>query len=132
MVDFLALIDRVMSPPEPVNIWSLNKEPRVKCLLLQLAEQLGRSEWYIDQTARTNREAVYLIHKDERDLRAYLHIHGQHEGRAGLHLEFPRVADRGPTYEAYEDLSIQQLVDMLAAHFGVSQIAPEPAFGAAE
>lgn len=123
MVDWQLLIEREAAPPA-VNVWSLKKDQRIKFLLLKLIEQIGQSNWFVDHNIRISREAAYLIHKQERDLRAYLHIHGQSRDRAGLHLEYPRQDGMAPTYEAYENLTLPQLVDMLAAHFGISRVLP--------
>lgn len=122
MVDWHSLVEREASPP-PVNVWSLKKDQRIKYFLLKLIEQIGQGEWFVDHNIKISREAVYLIHNQERNLRAYLHIHGQTNGKAGLHLEYPRLEGFPPTYEAYENLSLSQIVDMLAAHFGISRVA---------
>ena len=105
-----------------VNVWALNKEPRLKSLLLVLADYLGDADWTVDTSFRTSREAVYLMHRHEWELRAYLHLHGQAPGRVGLHLEYPAVEGSGSIYEAFDNLSLTQVIDMLAAHFGISQL----------
>lgn len=125
MIGLQSAIDRALLPRAPVNIWSLRKNPRIKSLLLVLDGLAGRARWCIDPVSVTSADAVYLCHPEERDLRAYLHVHGQPAGRAGLYLEYPAVDERGPTYETFEDLAVPKLADMLAAHFGIL----EPAAG---
>jgi len=112
---------------ESVNIWSLKKDIRLKRLLLMLDQHLGQTEWYVDLSDNTSYEAVYLTHKEQTDLRVYLHIHGQHDGRAGLHLEFPQLDASVATYESYDNLGISQIIQTLAVHFGISQFAGVPA-----
>lgn len=122
MFGLQTLLHKSALPDEPVNIWALRKEPRLKSMLLILIECLGQKEWSIDITVKSGRDGVYLVHRDDRSLRAYLHVHGQRQGRAGLHLEYPMTTDMAPSLETYEDLRWSQLVDMLAAFFGISQV----------
>ncbi len=103
----------------PVNPWSLRKSPRIKRLLLQLTARLGRDGWRIDTQARISDDAVYLVHPLDGELRAYLHLHGQEAGRAGIYLEYPGVDGRSPVYETFDGLALPRLADMLAAHFGI-------------
>jgi len=119
MIGLQAALDMALLPREPVNIWSLRKNPRIKSLLLLLSRQAVHARWCIEPTAVTSADAVYLCHPDERDLRAYLHVHGQAPGRAGLYLEFPPVDGRGAVYETYENLALPRLADRLAVHFGI-------------
>ncbi len=113
-----SFFDNSPPAPVPVNPWSLRKSTAIKLLLIQLVEQMGDTQWRIDTTRRSNADGIYLSHPVETALRAYLHVHGQQAGRAGLHLEYPPVDGNGARYEAYEDLRPGRLADMLAAHFG--------------
>lgn len=122
MKGWFSMAERNKSVPPPVNIWSMRKSNQVKCLLLILVERIGQDEWYIDQETRISDEAVYLVHRDDIHLRAYLHVHGQQPDRAGLHLEYPRIDGAPPTFDAFDNLSVSRLVDMLAAHFGVEPL----------
>ncbi len=108
--------------PRPVNPWSLRKSARIKSLLIRIHEDVAGLQWQVDASKRTHSDGIYLTHPRESSLRAYLHVHGQARGRAGLHLEFPPVDGRGPTYETYEDLSAARLAEVLAAHFGVGEL----------
>jgi len=110
-------------PRAPVNPWSLRKSARIKSLLIRLEEQVPGLQWQVDFTQRSPLDGIYLVHPASNALRAYLHVHGQRQGKAGLHLEFPAVYDRGPSYESYEDLTLARLADMLAAHFGIGTCA---------
>ena len=122
MFGLQSLIQKSLPIAQPVNIWALRKEPRLKSMLLILIDSLGQSDWRIDLSVKSALDGVYLVHRDDTNLRAYLHVHGQRQGRAGLHLEYPMTTDMAPTFETYEDLRWSQLVDMLAAFFGISQI----------
>lgn len=122
MFGLQSLLHKNPVPEEPINIWALRKEPRLKSMLLILIDSLGQSDWRIDVTVKSGRDGVYLAHSEDSSLRVYLHVHGQRQGRAGLHLEYPATTDTGPTLEIYEDLRWSQLVDILAAFFGISEV----------
>lgn len=123
MMGWLSLTDRLQSTPAPTNIWSLRKDKQLKHLLLILIERLGQTHWFVDQDIQMSYEAAYLVSREDRQLRAYLHIHGQSRGRAGLHLEYPLTEGAPPSYDAYDNLTVSQLEDMLCAHFGIHYMA---------
>ncbi|WP_418259651.1 hypothetical protein [Haliea sp. E17] len=104
---------------QPVNPWSLRKSARIKSLLIRIYSDIEGIQWQVDSSLRSHPDGIYLTHPREAGLRAYLHVHGQSPGRAGLHLEFPALDGRSPTYETYEDLNAARLSDILAAHFGM-------------
>ena len=122
MFGLQSLINKTPLPEKPINVWALRKEPRLKSILLILIDSLGQTDWCIDISQKTGCDGVYLVHRDEPALRVYLHVHGQRQGRAGLHLEYPPTSDMGPTLEVYDDLRWSQLVDILAAFFGISEV----------
>lgn len=126
MTGWFTLAERTIEKAPTVNIWSLQKSTQIKCLLLILVERIGQGGWYIDQETRVSEEAVYLVHAEDVQLRAYLHVHGQQPEHAGLHLEYPRIDGAPPTFDAFDNLNVSRLVDMLAAHFGISQVDPQP------
>lgn len=123
MLSWLSLATRTEQKSAPLNVWSLRKDRRIKSLLLIIIDRLGRSGWYVDQDIQMSDESIYLVHPDDMQLRAYLHVHGQQPDRAGLHLEYPQFSGTPPTYEVFDNITSAQLVDMLAAHFGLSHIA---------
>ncbi len=116
-------LDSFFNTPEvsqrPLNPWTLRKSTRIKSLLIRIASDIEGIQWQVDAAMRSHADGIYLSHPREAGLRAYLHVHGQAEGRSGVHLEFPSVDGRGPTYETYEDLSVTRLAEILAAHFGL-------------
>lgn len=122
MFGLQSLINKAPLPEEPINVWALRKQPHLKSMLLILIDSLGQTDWCIDVSLKSGRDGVYLVHREERSLRAYLHVHGQRRGRAGLHLEYPPTTDMGASLEVYDDLRWSQLVDMLAAFFGISEL----------
>lgn len=109
-----------------VNIWSLDKHQGIKHLLLLLSEQLGQNAFCVEERIRTDPAAVYIHQPDEPSVRAYLYTLGQASGRYGVHLEYPLSSETNPIYDAFENLPIAALVDVLAVHLGVTDIRPLP------
>lgn len=112
--------------PPRVNIWSMNKDQSIKHLLLLLTEQLGIDAFHIDERLATDAKAVYIRHRRESDLKAYLYTVGQTNDRYGVHLEYPYSSDAEWIYEATENIPLTTLVDILAAHLDVDEITPLP------
>ncbi|MFC3606476.1 hypothetical protein [Stutzerimonas tarimensis] len=103
-----------------MNIWALDKHQDIRHVLLLLAEQLGPDAFTLDLEASRDPCAVFLQHRAEQGVRAWLHVLGQAPGRYGLHLEYPA------TSETFDNLGLSSLVGVLAVHFDVSEIQPLP------
>lgn len=108
------------------NIWALEKDQGIKHLLLMLVEQLGPESFLIDSRINTGDKAVYICHADELGVRAYLYTVGHSAGQYGVHLEYPESSEANPIYDAFENLSIESLVDILAVHLDIAEIQPLP------
>ncbi|MAD43474.1 MAG: hypothetical protein CMI02_08450 [Oceanospirillaceae bacterium] len=108
------------------NIWSLDKDQSIKHVLLLLVEQLGQDAFSIEDRIETDRCAIYLRQPDEPDVRAYLYTLGQDEEHYGVHLEYPLLSEANPVYDAFENVSLPSLAEILAVHFGVAEILPLP------
>ena len=102
------------------NIWTLAKHPDIKHLLLLLVEQLGSDSFLIDTTTPVDARAIYLQHREEAVVRAYVSTIGQRAGRYGVHFEFPNAM------EPHENIELPALVDMLAVHFDIPVVKPLP------
>jgi hypothetical protein len=109
-----------------LNIWAMEKDQSIKHLLLLLSEQLGRDAFAVDQRITTDPRALYVCHAYEPDVRAYLYTVGQRAGRYGVHLEYPESSEANPIYDAFENLSLAAMVDILAVHFDIDEIMPLP------
>lgn len=108
------------------NIWSMDKDQNIKHLLLLLVEQLGQNNFVIDGQSETDTRAVYVGHRQDPHLRAYLYTVGQEQERYGVHLEYPQSPDSQWIFEAIENLSLRSLVEVLAAHLDIDTIMPLP------
>lgn len=122
------MADTITSGPvRPVpNIWSMDKHQSIKHLLLLLTEQLGQGAFAIDDQIDTNTQSIYVRHAKDSAVSAYLYTVGQAPERYGVHLEYPHLPDTQWVFEAMEGLTLDSLVEMLAAHFDVDTIVPLP------
>lgn len=102
------------------NIWALAKHAEIKHLLLLLIEQLGETSFVIDTGTPVATRAIYLQHRDDPAVRAYIYTVGQQPERYGVHFEFPN------SVEPHENIELAALVDMLAVHFDIAVIHPLP------
>ncbi|ACO78449.1 hypothetical protein AvCA_22580 [Azotobacter vinelandii CA] len=104
-----------------MNIWALqDKHQDIRHVLLLLSEQLGPDAFVIDATTSLDPRAIYLQHREEPGVRAWLYTLGQSPGRYGVHLEYPNSTD------THENVPLAELVAMLAVHFDVPTIQPLP------
>lgn len=99
-----------------MNLWSLNKDIRIKECLLLLEQYFEPGSYIIDFEAPCADQAIYLTHRDEPQMRAYLFTLAQSKSHFGIQLEFPRHQADFATMETYEELSIHALAEILSVH----------------
>ena len=101
-----------------MNIWALDKDLRIKHLLLLLSERLGTQGFAISNEPVLDAMSVRIYKPDEADLSAYLYVHGQDAERYGVHLEYPVIAEisLSKSIEMQEGLDFEQLVEVLQVH----------------
>jgi hypothetical protein len=102
-----------------MNIWALEKDVRIKHMLLLLQQQL---EFEISESASLDANAVRLKAADDEDLSVYLYTYGQNPDHYGIHLEYPLrdAVETSQQFEIQENLAIEQLVELICVHFGVA------------
>ncbi|TWH76233.1 hypothetical protein LX59_01154 [Azomonas agilis] len=103
-----------------VNVWALNKHRDIRHALLRLHAQLGTEAFLIDTATSPDPRTLYLLHKTDAGVRAWLHTLGQTQGHYGVHLEYPGTN----SMDIHEDLSLNELVRVMANHFDVPIIQP--------
>lgn len=108
-----------------MNIWSLDKHERIKHMLLLLQNHLGGDNFVLDDAGTLDQQAVYLNHPKEPGTRAYIFTLGQEASRFGLHLEYPESVINTGLIDAYENLTVISLLNILAVHFDVNEIKDE-------
>ena len=104
-----------------MNIWALDKDIRIKHVLLLLAARFGSDSYVVDATPQLVPAAVRLCKPDEPAMSVYLYTYGQQDDCYGVHLEFPAHPETPlrDTVEIKEDLDFEQLVEVLQVHFDV-------------
>ncbi|RLU01132.1 hypothetical protein [Ketobacter sp.] len=105
-----------------MNIWAMDKDISIKHVLLLLHSHLGADTFLVDQNVHANAKGIYLEHPSEPGVRAYLFTTGQEPERYGLHLEYPDAALNNNLIDAYENLKLISLLNILAVHFDVSEL----------
>ncbi len=105
-----------------MNIWAIDKDVSIKHVLLLLYNHLGENAFTLDQEHKAEARAIYLNHPEEPGVRAYLYTIGQEPERYGLHLEYPDSVIDANLIDAYENLKLVPLLNILAVHFDISEI----------
>ena len=103
------------------NIWALEKDISIKCLLLMLRETFGAETFDVIAPGEGHPQSINLIRPDVKNLHAYIYTYGQKAECYGIHLEYPSSVDslRFDTTEILEDVRYERLVDILAVHFSI-------------
>jgi len=105
-----------------VNVWALQKDQSIKHVLVLLQTHLGSHQFLVEDSSTLDTRAVFLQHRDDPDYRAYLYTLGQEPNRYGLHLEYPEAMRNIRLIDAYENLPLRSLLDILAVHFDIAEI----------
>ena len=105
-----------------MNIWALNKDDSVRQALVLLQNHLGMDSFVVEASDELHPCAVFLQHRNDPAFRAYLYTLGQVDQRYAVHLEYPEDMTNVNLIDAYENLSMRALVDILAVHFEVALI----------
>lgn len=106
------------------NIWALSKDVALKHLLLMLMDAFGADKIDIHDRRDADPRAITLCKPGESEIQAYIYLHGQDQGKFGVHLEFPELDDinMSDTEIIRENVSWERLAEMLAVHFDI--VAP--------
>jgi hypothetical protein len=106
-----------------MNIWALEKDVSVKHLLLMLTGHFGEGGFEIVASADDDLRAVRLINPERPEIQLYVFTYGQATERYGVHIEYPDRQDVNyrDTVEIYEDLSFDDLVNIIMINLEVPQ-----------
>lgn len=90
-------------------------------LIDALAELIETRRLAVSEGWEDNEQAVRFHQPGEPGLGAYVFIYGQSQGRYGVELDFPEIADIAtanvPLYQ--EELSLDQLLAVIRTHFNL-------------
>ena len=100
----------------------MDKDASIKQLLVLLQSHLGTGSFLVENSDELHHRAVFLQHCSEPELRAYLYTLGQAADRYAVHLEYPEAMTSVNLIDAYENLTLRALVDILAVHFDIALI----------
>lgn len=109
-----------------MNIWALAKDLHLKHLLLVLSEKFGAEAILLGSEWRDDHAALALLHRELPGVMAHVFTWGQTSGHFGVHLEFPAHPDSDPDAVATgkEEISLHELVEILAAHLDLQPRSP--------
>jgi hypothetical protein len=104
------------------NIWAIKRDVKIRYLLLQLTGTLGHNAFQISSSADGHYESIELSSNVDGNVRAYVYTFGQPTDRYGIILDYPVLDDNyvSPTEMSRENLDFTALVNLLAAHFDVT------------
>lgn len=100
-----------------MNIWSLDKDPIIKRLLLRLQEHFGNTAFHLTTPQETNHLSVRITPADE-SMTIYLYCYGQNPNCYGVHFEYISSETNPTTIEEenYDDIPYNRLIEMLSLH----------------
>ncbi len=101
------------------NIWSLDKDPSIKALLLLLQHEVGPSGFMLLDEDKLNNKAVRIISPNNPgEASAYLYSYAQRKEHYGLDLEFPFLIETQADDQSIRlnDLSDEEVLEKVIDH----------------
>lgn len=100
------------------DIWSINKDPTIKAVLLQLDMSFNSSNYIVDLGHDKNLNSVYIRDISCPDLSAYIYSYAQNANHYGVELE--QKDDAGAiNIESYDELNVHRVLDLVSAHLNL-------------
>lgn len=97
-----------------MNVWSLDKDVKIKAFLIELINRYGENTFaYCER--ENNYQAVEIFRNDQPELRAYIYTFAQRRERYAVDLKFPFAENN--IIGANESLSLEQLFSIIHIHF---------------
>jgi len=97
-----------------MNVWSINKELRIKHFLIELVHRYGENTFSCHEHPE-QRQAVEIFLSDQSELSAYVYTFAQSGDRYAVDLKYPY-----PEHDLIgdnENLNLEQLFSILSIHF---------------
>ncbi len=104
------------------NIWTLNKDPSIKSLLILLQHEIGPENFSLLNESELNEKAVRIIYPPTQVyLSAYIYSYAQAENHYGVDLEFPYLISAYADDQSIrlENLSAEQVLQKVIAHLKI-------------
>jgi hypothetical protein len=96
-----------------MNVWSIDKDPLLKVLLIALAHRYGENAILLNN-AEQHKQAIEIFTADQPKLRAYIYTFGQRAGHYGIDLKYP-ISTHNIVGEN-EEQSLEQIFSILESH----------------
>jgi len=105
-----------------INVWALKRDTDIKHLLLELSRVLGLKAFDIHAPDDGHPQSIELLSKEDPRLKAYIYTFSQAPNDFGLVLDYPMLEDNdlSSMETAYEEIKLDYLIDLLAAHFDIA------------
>lgn len=99
------------------NIFTLQKDVRVKHLLLLLAQTFGENALHFTPSEEDS-QAIRLLKPGDNTLSIYVYTYGQDNDNYGVHLEYPDLKETSlnNTLDIYENVSYEALCRLIESH----------------
>jgi hypothetical protein len=104
------------------NIWSLDKDPAIKTLLIMLQHEVGPNGFMLLDESLLNIKAVRIIYPPtQRKLSAYVYSYAQREAHYGLDLEFPYLIETRADDQtiSLNDLTAEEVLKKVIEHLEI-------------
>ncbi|WP_020157414.1 MULTISPECIES: hypothetical protein [Methylobacter] len=111
------------------NIWSLNKDPAIKAILIMLQHEVGPNGFMLLDESLLNEKAVRIIYPPtRRELSAYVYSYAQRENHYGLDLEFPYLIETRADDQSIRlnDLTAEEVLKKMIDHLGIRPVKANP------
>ncbi|WAK02252.1 hypothetical protein [Methylobacter sp. YRD-M1] len=104
------------------NIWSLDKDPSIKAILIMLQHEVGPNGFMLLDENLLDAKAVRIIFPPtQRELAAYVYSYAQREAHYGLDLEFPYLIEARADDQTIRlnDLTAEEVLRKVVEHLEI-------------
>jgi hypothetical protein len=104
------------------NIWTLNKDPAIKAILLMLQHKTSPDAFVLIDPDSLNEKAVRIASSaTQRELSAYIYSYAQRENHYGLDLEFPYLIETRADDQTIRlnELSMEEVLEKVTEHLEI-------------
>ncbi len=98
-----------------MNAWSINKHSAIKVLLLKLIHQYGENTFALNRQEQHYQAIELRLNHQDSGLVAYIYTFGQDAEKYAIDLKYPISVHN--IIGEHENLSLQQILDILSIHF---------------
>jgi len=106
-----------------MNIWALDKDFRIKHLLILLQHNFGDNSFEVISEIQ-EKQAVRLIKINDNSLSVYIYTYGQNDDHYGVHLEYPNFSETNysDTLDIYDNVNYETLCGLVQMHLDLGEV----------